>query len=425
MKNANRLLITAAVLGIPATGAAQEFTHLSIGIGLASPTHFADRHAASAGSAHHPRSGGASAGFGASAYGSSLGPGRFGYYHDYRGYGHRGGWRPFDCWDFFWDCDAYVLFGHPGFGWWNPYLAWWWPSGLTGWPSLRLFHFHRVVHGPFWYGGWDWRHPHYHGVRHHHPRSYVYHDRGSGYVTPRGYRSHGRAKPRGHSGDRIVRGSPLFGPRYKEDPRDRVTDNGRNRRGSKAVPRGTRAKVGEAGGRRRSGDYTRRARPRSEAAPVPTRTRPPKLRTRTGSPSGVRATPTRTPSPKARTGTGGRPAPAVRTTPTRRTTPVTRPATRRRAAPAVRTTPTRRTTPGVRPSTSRRSNGTARSAPSRTSSSRAKPTPPTKRSRPKVRTPAGRPPPKASAPRRSAPRARPVSRRSGNSKPPPRRGGRD
>lgn len=428
MKNSSMLLIAVASLGIPATAAAQEFTHFSIGIGLASRTHSAYWPGVSPGLAYQPQSGGAVPGLAASAYGSSPGPGHSGY-QDYPGHGHHGGWSPFDCWDFFWyhpwDCDTYVLVGYPGFGWWDPYHAWWW-TGFPGWPSFRQVRFYRFAFGPFWFGGWNWRHPHYYGARHYRSHRYAYRDHGSGYLTPGGYRSRGQAKPRSSSGDRIVRGSPLFGPRYKEDPRDRVTDNDRKRPSSRAVSRGTRTEVGNAGGRRRSGETsnTRRARPRSEAAPAPTRRTPPKLRTRTGSPSRVRSTPTRTPKPKARPATGGRSAPAVRTTPTRRATPVTRPTTGRRGAPAVRTTPTRRATPKVRPSTSRRSGGTARSAPSRTSSSKVKPAAP-KRPGAKVRAPARRPPSKASAPKRSAPKARPASRRSGSSKPPPRRGGKD
>ena len=406
MKNAKRFLLVAGLLAFPTTGSAQELTHFSIGIGLVAQTHPVYWPGFAVGLAHRPRFEGALFGFGASAHESSLAPGHPDY--DY-GYGHHGGWGPYDCWDYLWydpwfGCDRYVFVGYSSFGWRNPHHAWWWPPGFLGWPSPRYVRHHWYAYGPFWYGGWNWSYPRYHRGHYYSPHRYGYHGYdGGGYLTPRGYRSGGQAKPRGYSGDRIVRGSPLFGPRYKEDPTVYVTDNGRERPVSRAMPRGSRSDVVDPTGRRRSTEAsdTRRARPRSETASAPTRSAPPKLRTRTGSPPKARATPTRRPTPKARPTTPTRPTSTARPKSTRRATPTARPATARRPAPTAR--------------------------PSRTPAPKAKART-LKRSAPKVRPPAPtkRPPPKASAPKRSAPKARPAPRRSGNSKKaPPRRGGKD
>ena len=399
MNNAKNFLLVAGLLAVPATGSAQEPTHFSIGIGLAARTHPVYWSGFGVGLAHQPRSEGAFPGLGAFAHGSSPALGQ-GYHDDDYGHGHHDGRSPYDCWDYLWydpwfGCNRYVLVGYPGFGWGNPHPAWWWQFGFLGWPSPRYVRYHWYAYGPFGYGGLDWWYPRPHG--------YVYHGYdGGGYLTPRGYRSGGHAKPRGHSGDRIVRGSPLFGPRYKEDPRTYVTDNGPERPVSRAVPRGSRADVGDVDGRRRPRETsnTRRARPRGETKPATTRSAPPKLRTRTAAPPRARAKP-RAPTPKARPGTPSRPTPTARKTPTRPGSPTTRPTTPKRPTSTARTTPTRRATPKAKPTTPKRSSPKARPAPAK------------------------RPPPKASAPKRPTPKARPAPRRSGTSKPPPRRGGKD
>ena len=430
MKNAKSLLLFAALLAVPATGSAQELTRFSMGIGLAAQPHPASWSGFGVGFAHQPRSEGVFPGPGAFSHGSSRASWH-GYRNGHHGYGHHGGWSPHDCWDDFWydpwfACHRHVFAGYPVFGWWYPHPVWWWSVGFPGWPPPGFVGYHWFSFGPVWYDGWDRWHPRHHGRRYHHSHRYGYrgYDRG-GYLTPRGYRPGGRAKSRGGSGDRIARGSPLFGPRYKEDPRSNATRNDRGRPVSRAVPRGSRASAGEGDGGRRPGKTTttRRPRPRDETKPATTRAAPPKLRTRPGAPPRTRATPTRVSRPKARPATSSRPKPTVRKTPTRRTTPKVRPTTRKRPDPVTRTGPTRRAAPKAKaPARSRPTSG-ARRAPSRTPAPKARPTT-SGRSSPKVRpAPAGRPPPKASAPRRPASKARPAPRRSGTSKPPPRRGG--
>ena len=229
MKHMRRVLISAALLGVPATGTAQFTGHVSIGIGLAAQTHPDFRPGFGIGLAHQPVRQGTYLGIGFSAgLGSSGYPG-------HHGYGHHGGWDPYDCWGFVWyepwfDCGPY--YPVPWWGWHRP--AWGF-FGFFGWPSYRIVRHHWYGFPPRWHGGWSWYPDHYGwgwGWDRHRYRNrvrYVYdeYDDG-GYATPRGYRPGGRATPRG--GDRVVRGSPLFGPRYKEDPRKaRVTDNATRR----------------------------------------------------------------------------------------------------------------------------------------------------------------------------------------------------
>jgi len=374
MKNLKRLLLAAGLLAVPATGSAQEFAPLSIGIGPAVHMRPAYQPGVTVGLARVNPAGDLLA-FGPSGHRPFSGPGHSGP-RGWRGYGHHGGWSPYDCWDPFWydpwfGCDGYFVVGYSGFGWWNPYPGWWGFFGFPGWPPVRYHTFRWFGYAPvFWYapvryGGWPVWYPGHRGPRYYHMHRHVYHGSGrSGYVTAGGYRSGGHAQPRGRSGDRIVRGSPLFGPRYKEDPRGRVADNGAERSGSRAVPGYSRSGVGSASGRTRPGERpgTRRARPRGDTDTPRTRSTPPKLRTRPGSP------------------------------------------------------------PRAKPRSPERSRPTARPTTSRTPS-RAKPQSP-ERSRPTARpATTGRPPQKASAPKRPVSRARPAPRRSGTSKPPPRRGG--
>ena len=440
MKNAKTILLAAGLLAIPASGSAQGLTHFSLGIGLAARSHPGHWPGPGIGLAHRPQPGGVLLVFGGSARGSLFASGHSGC-RDCYGYGHHDGWGPYGCWDYlrydpWFGCDRFYPLGYGSFGWWNPYPAWWWQLGFLGWPSPRYIRYHWFAHASFWYGGWDWWYPRFHGARYRYPHRYVY----------RGYGTGGRAKARGDSGGRIVRGSPLFGPRYKEDPRRHVAGNARERPVSRAVPRGSRVDDGGRRGGSRPGDTpnTRRPRPRGEAAPVPTRATPPKLTTRTGSPPRARATPTRTPRPKARPTTPRRSATTVRTTPARGGTPRVRPSTSTRSGPTARSAPSR--TSRAKPATPGRSTPKARPAPSRRSppkasrpkpsAPKARPAPsrrsPPKASRPKPSAPKARPapsrrsPPKASAPKRSAAKARPAPRRSGSSKkPPPRRSGKD
>lgn len=407
MKNIRRVLLSAALLALPGTGTAQLTGHLSIGIGVGTYPAFRSGF----GLAPQPGPGstylgvGFSAGFGLSAY------------DDGYGYGHHGGWHhwddPWDCWHYEWydplfGCRPYFapgLFG-PWWGWHRPM---WGFYGYLGWPSYRVVHHHWYGYSP-WHGGWNWYPDRYRWrwdrYRYRPPVRYVhdpYEDRG--YATPRGYRSGGRATSRGYSGDRIVRDSPLFGPRYKEEPRRaRVTDSGRN-----------------TGGTRGTADDVRRARPRDGT----TRSTPPKLRTRPETTTTVRPTPTRRATPRAKPATPRRTTPVVRPPTTRRPSSTARPSTSR-ATPKARPNTSQRPTTRVRPTTSRRSPPKVRPAPTRRPPARA--SAPKRAPKPKASPPKRAPKPRASPPKRSAPKpkARPPTRRSGGSKkPPPRRGGKD
>lgn len=436
MRNTIRILLVAAPLAIPASGTAQLTGHVSIGIGLA--THAEPAWPGTGiGLAHHPVRGGTYLGAGL-----SLGLGAS---HDYGGYyyGHHDGWDPYDCWDYLWHdpwfpwygCNRYYPVGHFG-PWWGWHGPSWSFFGFFGWPSYRVVHHHHWYgFSPFRYGGWGWYRDHYawgwDRYRYRPPVRYVHDPYDRGYATPRGYRSGGRATPRGYAaGDRIVRGSPLFGPRYKENPeRVHVTDNGPERPASRAVPRGSRVDAVTPGrtGTRPTTDETRRARPRNgtevpvtgrtptrTARPKPTRSTPPKLKPRNEGTGGVRPTPTR------------RPSPVVRPTSPTRTTPRAKPVTTRRPTPVVRPTPNRRPSSTARPAPTRAPKPKARPAPTRRPAPKVRPAP-SRRPAPKAKVPAPRrTPPKARpAPKRTPPKARPPARRSGTSKAPPRRGGKD
>ena len=411
MKNVRRVLLAAALLAIPATGAAQSTSRVSIGIGLAAQTHPVPWSGFGIGLAHQPAHGGTHLSVGFSA---GLG---YSDYDDYGyGYGHHGGWDSYDCWDYPWyhpwfGCNRYYPVGYYG-PWWDWHRPTWGFFGFLGWPSHRVVHHHSYGFSPFWHGGWGWYPDHYgRGWDRYRPQiRYVNNPYdGGGYATPRGYRSGGRATPRGYAGgDRIVRGSPLFGPRYKENPEKvYVTDNGPERPVSRAVPRGARTDAVTAGrnGTRTTPD-TRRARPRGETKATTTR----------GGTRTARPTPTRRPTPKAKPATTGRTTRTVRPTPTRRPAPVVRPSTAKRPSSTARRAPTRAPAPKARPTTTRRP------APKSKASASRRPAP--KASAPKRPAPK----PKASAPKRppSKPKVKPPPRRSGSSKkPPPRRGGKD
>ena len=422
MKNLRRILLSAALLAIPAAGTAQLTGHVSIGIGLAAQTHPVFSPGFAVGLAPQSAHNGAFPGVGFSA-----GLGNSDYYDDDYGYGHHGGWDPYDCWDYLWydpwfGCNRYYPVGHFG-PWWDWHRPMWGFFGFLGWPSHRIVHHHWYGFSPFWYGGWGGYPGHYgwgwDRYRYRPPIRYVHnpYQDGGGYATPRGYRSGGRATPRGYTGgDRVVRASPLFGPRYKENPRKvYVTDNGPEKRVSRAVPRGTRTTPD-----------TRRARPREGTKATTTRTaaRP---GTRTAVPT-TRRTPTRTAKPV--TTRSRRPAPKPKASAPRRPAPKPKASVPRRPAPKPKASAPRRSAPKPKASAPRRP------APKPKASARRRPAPKPKASAP--RRPAAKPKasapkrpapkPKASAPKRPSPKpkAKPPSRGSGSSKkPPPRRGGKD
>ena len=195
------------------------------------------------------------------------------------------------CWDYYW-YDPFFDCGWSSFGYystiawrpWRLYDPWWGPSFyFTGWPSHRYIRhsYYRYAWGSPWhtrYGYWG-----YYGT----PRlARLYSDYG------RSYR-YGTAYPRGYvtrDGYRGARRTPLFGPRYKESPRVLVTDNGPERRTSRAIPRGDQSGIlgprvtPLRGGDARNGD--RQARPRSGV----TDTERPRIRSRTPN-TETRATP--------------------------------------------------------------------------------------------------------------------------------------
>ena len=413
MKHRARILLAAGLLLAPAAtpASAQVANHVSVGIDLA-----------------------ASGGLGHSVWGLSLG---------YWSTGAHGHWYRVDprsvhsnCW-----ADIYDPFWHDPFWgdpfWHDPWLDPWtgsslgcsshgfgrlpyygWPfaSGFwVGGPSVRwgssfAFGFGGFSRRHLWgrsgwwnhgrWGAWDYGHRPGYGYR-----RYVVRDR------------HPRA-------GRGVRRSPLFGPRYKVDPRVYVTDNGPERPVSKAVPRDARGDVLQPERGRRPGPSdtaTRRAKPRSrlgdpsaprDRAQASPRARPtargdrPTVRTRPTARTrpAVRTRPTAGTRPAVRTRPTARPRPAVRTKPTSRTRPTAR------VGPTARTRPTvgvgARPTATARPAPVRRSPPKARPAPSKSPLPKARPAP-AKRPAPKVR-PARRPPPPKGKPTR-----RPARRRGG------------
>ena len=406
MKNAKSLPLIAGLLVVAPTASAQESTRFAVGIGLAARAHTGYGSGFVDGLAHRPWSGGAFSGLGAFARPPSPALGQP-YYVDHDGYFDHGAWILHDCWDNPWHdpwfgCGPQLLIGYPSFGWWHPYPVRWW-FGHLGWPStayVRYQWYHPgYAHGPFAYHGWDWWGPSHHHIVYHDPPHRHLHrgNDGHGYATPKGYRSRGRAKPHGRGGDRIVRGSPLFGPRYKEDPTASARDGGRRNVG-RAVPRGGRAGAGvtDARSRLREAPKTRRPRPHGQTP-------------------GADAD-RRRPAPKVRSGTPRQPAPTTqRRSPTRRVVQTARPAPRQRPPDAARAKPSRRMVPRARPAPTRRPAPKAKAPAPKRQTPKARPAP-TRRPAPKA---------KASAPKRQAPKARPApTRRSGTSKRPPRRGGR-
>lgn len=437
MRRTSVSLIVAAALSAPTMGTAQVADHVSLyrggGLGLHSYSSFGTGFGFSVG------------GWGASI-GFSVGFGT-GFLYNPHGF-----YRPFDspwahCWDDYWfdpydpyyTCQDFGPWG-PGYGWtgYNP-----WRFGFLGWPSPRHVRSHWYGFSPFWsdywgpaWGGYD----HWYGPRYR--RYYEY------------------------PGTRVVRRTPLYGPRYKEYPAPPVyvTDNGPERPVSRlGGMRGAGGSVGRTARPTDRGAYSildgaRKARPRdgSDARPTPPRVR---ARPRTNGDA------TTTPQARPRSGTGGsdearprdtrtlRPGavqrppivtsrpdtrrPSTRSAPARvrQPTPMRSvpPRVRSRPVPRDRIEPPRRGAPGVRSTPSRRPSPTARSFPSRMPTARPAPsrapTPrvrsaPSRGSTPKARpAPSRGSTPKArSAPSRAPrPKARSAPPRSSGNKSRPRR----
>ncbi len=339
--------------------------------------------------------------------------GYWGHGHDHWGHGcARSGYGYGHCDGFFGCPYAHpysVLAGAP-FGWsgwgWTPFVS-------LGWPSWRSRVFARFVYGPVWgWGGWDpdpfWHDPWYRvGFGYSDP----YYSRGGHVVAERGYRGAGRRD--GY--DRPVRRSPLFGPRYKENPRVYVTDNGPERPTSRAVPRDrdvAEAQTADGGRRGRPSESVRKAKPRGSATP---NARAPRRSTRTGTGPATRAKPrTRIGTDPAETGKA-RPRPGTRRPPrTSRTDPAKPPST----GPAPRSARPRQPRPEAARQPDRRP-GWFR-VPQRPRQPSVNPRPPA-RVRPDPQrggrrpsawpAPRGGPPKVRPAPRNGPPKARPAPRR--------------
>ena len=437
MRRSSAFLIIAAALAAPAMGTAQVADHVSLyrggGLGLRSYSSFG------AGFGFHVGGFGASLGF-------SVGFGT-GFYDNYHGL-----YRPFNtpfvhCWDDYWydpydACHGFGPFWGPGYGYWSAYNPW--RFGFLGWPSPRHVRSHWYGFSPFWsdywgpsWGGYDY----WYG-----PRYRRYYD---------------------YPGTRVVRRTPLYGPRFKEYPAPPVyvTDNGPERPVSRLG--GNRGAGGFGTGINRPDDRgsyaigTRTARPRDGSDARPT---PPRVRARPRADGGATTTPRARPRSSAggsdqarprdtrtiRPGVVQRPPiatsrpdtrrPSTRSAPTRvrqpnpiRSAP---PRVRSRPMPRERIEPPRREAPGVRSTPSRRPSPTVRSFPSRTPTPRARPAPsrmptpkarsaPSRGSAPKARAAPSRAPRPSARPapsRAPKPKARSApARGSGSRKSPPRR----
>ena len=295
-------------------------------------------------------------------------------------------WGPHGCWDCSW-YDPY----DPCY--WIMHRTWWVSLGFLGWPSPRWH-----SHGPFVYGGSY--PPSFFGYGDHYHYTYTYYTdryegrRGGrgGYATPGGYRASGKARSRGGHRERVARGSPLFGPRYKEPgvAKGKKKDGARSGRRSgggsdsrASAPRGSRADLGPSGYR-----GPRRPHPDAgEARPGRSGERGSAGRGAPRGPRGEARTDRRPRSGAARTGS----------TATRRR-PEAKPATRANSLPAVkRSAPKQRAT--AEASNSKR-RATAKSG---SSKGRA-----TAKSRPRA---SKRSPPKAKSSSRSSSTSKAGSRR--------------
>ena len=230
-----------------------------------------------------------------------------------------------------------------------------------------------------------------------------------GYVVAgSGYRAPSRSRWDDRSWrDRPVRRSPLFGPRYKEDPRVYVTDNGPERPTSRPVPRPRDGDwIAPPDGPERTGrkpDAARKAKPRNRVGSAAREPSRPTTTAGAARPTKPTARPTRpTARPAKPTARPARPT-------ARPATPTARPArpTARPARPAVRSRPTAKARPTARVRAAPRPDPrrpTTRPAPTRTAT--AKPRPPRRSALPAP--PASRRPVPAAkpAPRRPSPAAK-------------------
>ena len=304
MKRLTTIAAVAAFPFIPSAGTAQVIDQVSASFGLGLSAHGY--------AVHGPR-----VGFGLS-FGIGLGFSlhhRDPYYDSHHFGLHDPLWpRPLHCWDSFWydpfqPCHGYFAAGYPSYdfrGWYSP-----WRFGFLGWPSPRYVRSHwwsppfwTHYYSPFWADSYAWG----------------FGRGGWGYGYDRWDRYYPVYRPYYDYDDphaRVVRRSPLYGPRYKEYPAPPVyvTDNGPERPVSRAVPRsrgpgdvsdgtdpngyldrrGVRLTDGPRTARPRTGTDARAARPRTGAE---TTTSPPRVRTRPA--STVRAAPSRRPGSAAR-----------------------------------------------------------------------------------------------------------------------------
>ena len=418
MKKPIVILAAASALGVPAAGSAQVFEGVFLGFGLAGHHYPEYEYGLGLGLArvplgdpYHSRRGfslGVGVGFGvgfALSY-DSHGHGAGGHLYDYYGFGARDLHYCHDYWHgYYCECAYHAGWAH-GWGWHD---HWYRPATVVfGWPR---FHFDRYSFGPYWrdpyhdwwgYRGWDpyWGYQRYR-------TTYVDYDRGYGRT-------------------RVATRSPLFGPRYKEDPRPAVlvTDNGPERPVSRAVPRGDRtdrlAGIASSRPSTRRGDQGARAETTTRTAQPRVRARPEVAQDRSAGRASPRE-PVKTSRPAAR----------IRTTPTRGSVPTTRSAPVRSTRPVTRSSPAVRSAPTTRSAPPRvRSAPTTRSAPpkvrsaptTRSAPPRVRSAPTTRSAPPQVRS---APPRARSAPVRTTPpkaRSAPPRRSPPKSAPPRRRG---
>ena len=163
MRNTRRVLLSAALLAVPAAGTAQLTGHGSLGIGLAVRNDPVPWYGSGIGLAEHPVRDGGYAGV---RFSVGLG---FSGYNGGAGYGHHHGWDHYDCRDYLWyeawpepwyGCDPYYPVGYFG-PWWGWHRPGWGFFGFFGWPSFRVVHHHWYGFSPFGYGGWSWYSNHY------------------------------------------------------------------------------------------------------------------------------------------------------------------------------------------------------------------------------------------------------------------------
>ncbi len=363
MKRSISLFLGAvATLALPLSASAQAANHVSWGIGT---SHGSVWNPFVATAAHGSTFFGVGHGAFSISFGTELWAydlGRCGWDHAHSHYGHEycgayghahqgcgqapWSWNHSDHWGVHPDCFDYRL----GSGRYGPRgyfgrLAWTWPPAFAlAWPWWRLDPFAHFVHpaflvqprADFWYGAGYWTEPgfSFHGLR-----------RGGTVVAGRGYRGPDRPEWDRRRWDRPVRRSPLFGPRYKEDPRVYVTDNGPQRPTSRVAPRvryGERARPAPTTSRTGASDAIRKAKPRNPGATGRIAPRPGQRG------SAVRAAGRADEAGAARTRRAARPRPPSARPASRSAPPAAKPATRN-ARPKARST--KSAPPKARPAT--------------------------------------------------------------------------